>query len=238
MFFKKKREKAFGPYCVCIVPAAGSSSRMGGLDKLMAPLDGQPVILRTLQALEASLYIHEIIVVTRSELLVDIGALCRDARLKKVTHVLLGGKTRLESVYKGVQQVSDKAKLIAIHDAARPLVTQAVIADAAAAAARCAAAAPALPIKDTVKEVSGELVTATLDRNLLRGVQTPQIFDADLLRAALQKAMDEGWEVTDDCSAVERLGATVTLTQGDERNLKLTTPTDLVVAEALLSQEV
>lgn len=226
-----------GPYCVCIVPAAGSSSRMGGRDKLMAALDGRPVILHTLQALAANPYIHEIVIVTRSETLVDVGSLCRDARLEKVTQVLLGGNTRLESVYKGVQQIPKTAKLIAIHDAARPLVSQEVITAAVTAAARCAAAAPALPVKDTVKEVSGALVTSTLERATLRAVQTPQVFDADLLRAALQKAMDEGWELTDDCSAVERLGATVTLTPGDERNLKITTPTDLLVAEALLGQE-
>lgn len=238
MFFRKKREKVTGPYCVCIIAAAGSSSRMGGQDKLLAPLDGRPVILHTLRALDASPYIHEIIIVTRSESLVELGALCRDARLQKVTQVLLGGATRLESVYKGVGQVSDTAKLIAVHDAARPLVSQEVIAAAVNAATRCAAAAPALPVKDTVKEIEGERVTATLERSSLRAVQTPQVFDADLLRAALQKAMDEGWEVTDECSAVERLGATVILTQGDERNLKITTPTDLVVAEALLGQEV
>lgn len=236
MFFKKKREKAQGPYCVCIVPAAGSSSRMEGQDKLTATLGGQPVLLRTLRALEESPCIHEIIVVTRRERLVDIGALCRDARLSKVTQVLLGGETRLESVYRGVMQAPEKARLIAIHDAARPLVSQAVIAEVVAAAGRCSAAAPALPVKDTVKEAAGQLVTATLDRAALRAVQTPQVFDADLLRAALQKAVDEGWEVTDDCSAVERLGATVTLTQGDERNLKITTPTDLVVAQALLEE--
>lgn len=238
MFFRKKREKAAGPYCVCIVAAAGSSSRMGGQDKLLAPLDGQPVILHTLGALEASPYIHEIVIVTRSESLVEIGALCRDAHLSKVTQVLLGGETRLESVYKGVMQVTDRAKLIAVHDGARPLVSQEVITAAVTTAARCAAAAPALPVKDTVKEVSGELVTATLERAALRAVQTPQVFDADLLRAALQKAVDEGWAVTDECSAVERLGATVTLAPGDERNLKITTPTDLLVAEALLGQEV
>lgn len=238
LFFKKRKKDAYqGPYCACVVAAAGSSTRMGGTDKLMAPLDGQPVILRTLRALEDSPCIQEILVVTRSELLVDIGALCRDAGLSKVTQVLLGGKSRLESVYKGVNQVSSKAKLIAVHDAARPLVSQAVIADAVAGAQRFPAAAPAVELKDTVKETAGDLVASTPDRSKLRAVQTPQVFDADLLKAALQRAMEEGAEVTDDCSAVERLGAAVTLTQGDERNIKITTPTDLAVAEVLLSME-
>ena len=238
LFFKKRKKDAYqGPYCACVVAAAGSSTRMGGTDKLMAPLGGQPVILRTLRALEESPCIQEILVVTRGELLVDIGALCRDAGLGKVTQVLLGGKSRLESVYKGVNQVSDKAKLIAVHDAARPLVSQAVIADAVAGAQRFPAAAPAVEVKDTVKEVAGDLVVSTPDRAKLRAIQTPQVFDADLLKAALQRAMEEGAEVTDDCSAVERLGAAVTLTQGDERNIKTTTPTDLAVAEVLLEME-
>lgn len=238
LFFKKRKKDAYqGPYCACVVAAAGSSTRMGGTDKLMAPLGGQPVILRTLRALEDSPCIQEILVVTRGELLVDIGALCRDAGLHKVTQVLLGGASRLESVYKGVNQVSDKAKLIAVHDAARPLVSQAVIADAVAGAQRFPAAAPAVEVKDTVKETAGDLVVSTPDRSKLRAIQTPQVFDADLLKAALQRAIEEGAEVTDDCSAVERLGAAVTLTQGDERNIKITTPTDLAVAEVLLEME-
>lgn len=238
LFFKKRKKDAYqGPYCACVVAAAGSSTRMGGTDKLMALLDGQPVILRTLRALEDSPCIQEILVVTRGELLVDIGALCRDAGLHKVTQVLLGGKSRLESVYKGVSQVSDKAKLIAVHDGARPLVSPAVIEGAVAGAQRFPAAAPAVEVKDTVKEVAGDLVVSTPDRATLRCVQTPQVFDADLLKAALQRAIDDKAEVTDDCSAVERLGAAVTLTQGDERNIKITTPADLAVAEVLLSME-
>lgn len=238
-FFKKKKKDAYrGPYCACVVAAAGSSTRMGGADKLMALLDGQPVLLRTLRALNDSPCIQEILVVTRSELLVDIGALCRDAGLHKVTQVLLGGKSRLESVYKGVNQVSARAKLIAVHDGARPLVSQAVIEGAVAGAQRFPAAAPAVEVKDTVKEAEGGLVTATLERGKLRAIQTPQVFDADILKAALQRAMDDNADITDDCSAVELLGAAVCLTPGDERNIKITTPTDLAVAEALLSMEV
>ena len=236
-FFKKKKDGYQGPWCSCVVAAAGSSSRMGGMDKLMAPLDGLPVILRTLQALNDSPCIQEIVVVTREERMVGIAALARDTGLRKVTQVLVGGASRLESVYKGVNQVSPKAKLIAVHDGARPLVSQAVIQAAVEGARRSNAAAPAVPVKDTVKEVAGELVVDTPDRSNLRAIQTPQVFDADLLKAALQKAMDDKADVTDDCAAVERLGATVILTQGDERNLKITTPVDLAVAEFLLANQ-
>ncbi len=236
LFFRKKKRAAYdGPYCACVVAAAGSSRRMGGADKLMAPLGGQPVLLRTLRALNDSPCVQEILVVTRSELLVTVGDLCQENGLGKVTQVLLGGETRLESVYKGVNQVSKKAKLIAVHDGARPLVSQAVIAAAVEGARRFPAAAPAVPVKDTVKSVEGDLVTGTPDRATLRLIQTPQVFDADLLKAALQKAVDDGAALTDDCAAVERLGAAVVLTQGEERNLKITTPADLAVAEALLA---
>ena len=104
-----------------------------------------------------------------------------------------------------------------------------------ALAARCGAAAPAVAVKDTIKAVSaGDVVERTLDRSALRAIQTPQVFQADLLKAALQSALESGAEVTDDCGAVERLGKTVYLTEGDEANLKITTPTDLILAQALL----
>ena len=240
MFFKKKKEKPqlLGPHCACVVAAAGSSTRMGAVDKLLADLNGEPVILRTLRALSASPYIHEITVVTREDLLLVIGGLCRDNGLTKVTQVLLGGKSRLESVYKGVCQVSKKAKLIAIHDGARPFVTHELIHNVCHAASHCSAAAPAVELTDTVKRVEGTRVAETLDRATLRAVQTPQVFDADLIRGALQKAMEEKWELTDDCAAVEKLGGTVHLVPGDERNIKLTTPADLATAHAILTSEV
>lgn len=234
--FRRDKTRPFAPRCACVVAAAGSSARMGGTDKLFAPVDGIPVLVRTLQALSASPYIHEITVVTRADRLLDVGDLCRGACLPKVTQVVVGGGSRLESVYKGVNQLSAKVKLIAVHDAARCLVPQEVIDAAVIAAARCNAAVPAVAVKDTVKEFDGEFITSTPDRDTLRAVQTPQVFQADLLRAALQKAMDDHWDVTDDASAVERLGATVVLTPGDERNLKITTPLDLTVAEAILRE--
>lgn len=236
LFRRRSAKLVPTPRCACVVAAAGSSSRMGGMDKLFAPIDGIPVLVRTLQALSASPYINEITVVTRRESLLEVGALCRGACLPKITQVIVGGESRLESVYKGVNQLSEKVKLIAVHDAARCLVPRKVIDSAVLIAARCNAAVPAVEVKDTIKEYDGEFVTATPDRAALRAVQTPQVFRAELLRAALQKAMEENWEITDDSSAVERLGATVALTPGDERNIKITTPIDLAVAEAILRE--
>ena len=128
-------------------------------------------------------------------------------------------------------------KLAAIHDGARPLISQAVIDRTVRAAHSYGAAAPAIPVKDTVKVVKSGLVMATPDRDTLRAVQTPQVFDFDLLRGALKKAEEEGTSVTDDCSAVERMGMSVKLVEGDEGNLKVTTPLDLKIAELLLEDE-
>ena len=220
--------------CGAVVPAAGSSTRMGQ-DKLLLPLGEQPVLLHTLRALELCPYITEIVVVTREELIVPIGQLCRDAALEKVRKVIVGGATRSHSVLAGLGELSQDAELAAIHDGARPLVSQAVLEAVIRRASECGAAAPAVPVKDTVKRARDGLVTATLDRAELRAVQTPQVFQVDLIKTALQKALEDGAELTDDCAAVERLGIGVALTEGDYCNLKLTTPEDLAVAEALLA---
>ena len=206
-----------------------------GKDKLLLPLGEQPVLLHTLRALDACPYITEIVVVTREELIVPIGQLCRDAALDKVRKVIVGGATRSHSVLAGLGELSQDAELAAIHDGARPLVSQAVLEAVIRRASECGAAAPAVPVKDTVKRARDGLVTATLDRAELRAVQTPQVFQVDLIKTALQKALEDGAELTDDCAAVERLGIGVALTEGDYCNLKLTTPEDLAVAEALLA---
>ena len=229
--FRRRREEL---RCSAVVPAAGSSTRMGK-DKLLLPLGEQPVLLHTLRALELCPYITEIVVVTREELIVPIGQLCRDAALEKVRKVIVGGATRSHSVLAGLGELSQDAELAAIHDGARPLVSQAVLEAVIRRASECGAAAPAVPVKDTVKRARDGLVTATLDRAELRAVQTPQVFQVDLIKTALQKALEDGAELTDDCAAVERLGIGVALTEGDYCNLKLTTPEDLTVAEALLA---
>lgn len=229
--FRRRREEL---RCSAVVPAAGSSTRMGK-DKLLLPLGEQPVLLHTLRALDACPYITEIVVVTREELIVPIGQLCRDAALEKVRKVIVGGATRSHSVLAGLGELSPDAELAAIHDGARPLVSQAVLEAVIRRASECGAAAPAVPVKDTMKRARDGLVTATLDRAELRAVQTPQVFQVDLIKTALQKALEDGAELTDDCAAVERLGIGVALTEGDYCNLKLTTPEDLAVAEALLA---
>ena len=156
----------------------------------------------------------------------------------KVSAVVAGGKSRQESVRNGLNSLSKEVKLAAIHDGARPLISYEVIDRAIRAANTYGAAAPAIPVKDTIKTVEGALVVNTPDRSKLRAVQTPQVFDIDLLKGALQKAQSDGAEVTDDCSAVERLGMKVKIVEGEERNLKVTTPLDLKIAEMLMEEEI
>lgn len=221
--------------CGAVIVAAGSASRMGGIDKVMAPLGGEPMIARTVRAFQDCDAIKKIVVVTRQDLILPISQLC--AGMSKVTAVVAGGSSRQESVHLGLNALAGEVELAAVHDGARPLVTWQLIDRVVRAANTYGAAAPAVPVKDTIKVVSGGTVQSTPDRNSLRAVQTPQVFDFDLLRGALYKAQTEGAQVTDDCSAVERMGMVVKLVEGDERNLKVTTPLDLKLAQMLLEEE-
>ena len=220
--------------CGAVIVAAGSASRMGGIDKVMAPLMGEPMICRTVRAFQNCDAVSEIVIVTREDLILPISQLCKG--YDKVKTVICGGKSRQESVKNGLNALSKEVKLAAIHDGARPLITYEVIDRAIRAANTYGAAAPAIPVKDTIKTVEGGIVVNTPDRSKLRAVQTPQVFDIDLLKGALLKAEQDGAEVTDDCSAVERLGMKIKLVEGDEENLKVTTPLDLKIALMLLEE--
>ena len=221
--------------CGAVLVAAGSASRMGGIDKVMAPLGGEPMIARTARAFQDCEAIKEIVIVTRQDLILPITGLCQG--MDKVKAVVVGGGSRQESVWLGLNALSKGVELAAVHDGARPLVSGALIDRVVRAAHSYGAAAPAIPVKDTIKVEQGGMIASTPDRATLRAVQTPQVFDFDLLRGALQKAERDGAAVTDDCSAVERLGMNIRLVEGEERNLKVTTPLDLKIAEMLLEEE-
>lgn len=219
-------------HCGAVIVAAGNAFRMGGIDKVMAELGGEPMIVRTVRAFQNCDAVGEIVVVTRPDLIVPIMSLC--AGFNKVTAVVAGGDSRADSVQAGMNALKTKSGLVAVQDGARPLVTWQVIDRTVRAANTYGAAAPAIAVKDTIKTVQGGVVTDTPDRSKLQAVQTPQVFDYDLLRGALKKAKQDGAQITDDCSAVERLGMSVKIVAGDERNLKITTPMDLRIAEMLL----
>ena len=221
--------------CGAVILAAGSASRMGGIDKVMAELDGEPMIARTVRAFQECDAVAEIVIVTREDLILPITGLCKAC--PKVTAVVAGGKSRQESVGKGLNALSKDVKLAAVHDGARPLITWQLIDCVIRAANTYGAAAPAIPVKDTIKTVEGGIVVNTPERSKLRAVQTPQVFDIDLLKGALLKAWQDRAEVTDDCSAVERLGMKVKIVEGDEKNIKVTTPMDLRIARMLLEEQ-
>lgn len=221
--------------CGAVIVAAGSASRMGGIDKVMAPLGGEPMILRTVRTFQNCGAIREIVIVTREDLILPITELC--GGFDKVRAVVRGGDSRQASVKLGLSAFTDKMELAAVHDGARPLVSEAVIDRTVRAAHTYGGAAPVVSVKDTIKVFEGGFIASTPDRETLRAVQTPQVFDLDLLRGALEKADKDGAAVTDDCSAVERLGLKIRLVEGEERNLKVTTPMDLKIAEMLLEEE-
>ena len=228
-------EKPSHPYCSVIVAAAGSSSRMGE-NKLLMPLDGIPVLARTLQSLDGAELVDEIVVAAREEDLLAFGDLCKIYGISKPVKIVRGGATRLESVLAASLECREDAAYLAVHDGARPLVTPELVDGVIALAHRTNAAAPAVPVKDTVKIVREGKVESTPDRDTLRAIQTPQAFDGPLLRAALQAAAEAGAAVTDDCAAVERLGKEVYILDGSYENIKITTPEDLALAEAILQR--
>lgn len=232
-----RRKSKSSAVCSVVVVAAGSSTRMGQ-DKMLLELDDVPVIVHTLRAFEQAPSVAEVVVVTREDLVPEIARLCQAYGLSKVTKVIRGGDSRTQSARMGTLEADGNLPLTAIHDGARPFVSVEVIEAAIARALETGAAVPAIPVKDTIKLAHNGLVEQTLERSALYAVQTPQVFDSALIRAALQKALDDGAELTDDCAAVERLGMKVSLTQGDERNIKLTTPIDLRFGSCILEGEV
>ena len=208
-----------------------------GKDKILMPIGGAPVIAHTLKALQSSDRIDEIVIVTKYESIQEIADICNEHGISKASRVIRGGKTRLESALIGVSNVSEKATLIAIHDGARPFVTEKLIDRVVHAAKTHSAAAPAVTASDTVRLLNSKgAVTATPDRDLVALVQTPQVFLAELIKAALTRAMDKGFRVTDDCSAVEAMGYKVTIVAGEADNIKLTTTRDIYAAEGILAE--
>lgn len=234
--FKSNKKPKAEPHCSAVIVAAGSSERMGS-DKLMMNLGEIPVLARTLKAFQDSPLVDEIVVVTRIEKLQEIADLCKSHGIEKISKVIAGGKTRTESALAGVSEVGKSAKLIAIHDGARPLVTQDLILRTVYAAAENMAAAPALRSTDTLKAVDAEgRILGTVDRESTVRIQTPQVFRADMIKGALTRAVEKNLTLTDDCAAAEMMGIRTMTVQGDEENIKITTPKDMLIAAAILKE--
>ena len=221
---------------VAIIAAAGQGSRMGGKRaKQFLELAGRPIIIHTIQAFEACEAIQEIILVLPEADVRDFSAVARPYNLGKVRAVVAGGVARASSVLHGLRAVNaQETNIVAVHDGSRPLVTVAEITRTVQAAEVSGAAILVAPIVDTVKEVREGTVVATVRRDHLRRALTPQCFRYEILRQAYEQVEEVDATLTDESSLVERLGVPVSVVEGSSRNIKVTGPEDLVIAEALL----
>lgn len=220
-----------------VLVAAGSSRRMGGENKLLLPLAGEPVVVHTARAFERCAEIDEIIIVTKTESIPQFEELMRAAGIGKCRAVTAGGGTRQESVLNGVMAANRACTHYAIHDGARPLCTPALLRRVIKDAVRYGAATAGVPAKDTMKIVdSRHMILDTPDRASLYHTQTPQVFEAALYRTAAEAARTQGRNFTDDCQLLENSGVRVYMSEGAYTNIKITTPEDLLFARAVLAE--
>ena len=221
---------------VAVVPAAGSGSRMGGSSpKQFLLIGGIPLLARTLATLGKSRVIGGIVVVAPPPAVERTRQLIKRHRLPRVLAVVPGGRQRQESVWLGLQAVPATAELVVVHDGVRPFITDTLLRQVVGAAARFGAAACGLRVRETVKRAREGFVQATLDREELWLVQTPQAFGRTLLWEAHEKARRDGFLGTDDAVLVERLGVPVRMVTGLVENVKVTTPEDLARARSLVA---
>ena len=239
--FKKRAQdrqepETRGKKVYAIIPAAGSSRRMGGGNKLVMELGGQPILCRTLRVFNACDAIDGIVLVCRRQDQKTYASLCADWNIDKVAKIVEGGPSREHSVLNGVLACGKEIGYVAIHDAARPLITEDIIRETVELAKKDSAAAPAVPVKDSIQRIEKGKMMENVDRSTIMAVQTPQCFDIDLIRAALTKAIDSGANLTDDCGAVTTLGQPISMTRGSYENIKITTPLDLDIAGLILKR--
>jgi 2-C-methyl-D-erythritol 4-phosphate cytidylyltransferase len=219
-----------------IIVAAGDSRRMG-FDKLFAAIAGRPVLAHTLHAFERAGRVDEIVVVAREDRHAEIKTIVRDENFKKVQSVIPGGKHRQDSVRAGLGHLAAATTYVAVHDAARPLITAEQIELVFEQCRIHDAASLAEPISDTLKYAdAGFFVTGSVGRHQLYAMQTPQIFERQLIEDAYRAVYAESASVTDEVSAVERLGRKVILVSSKDLNFKITYPRDLPLAEFVLRQ--
>lgn len=223
-----------------IIPAAGKGQRFGSqLNKQFVELKGRPLLYYTLRQFELSTAIDEIILVVPEAWLPEIPSVfVEQYQFSKIKKIVSGGKERFESVANGLQQIDSRADMVVVHDGVRPFISTQLIAESVDACAIYRAVALAVPVKDTIKVVEQGVVQKTLDRSVLWAVQTPQVFQANLLREAYAQLPGLSQSVTDDAMLVEALGHPVRIIAGDYRNIKITSPDDLHLAEFFISQKI
>ena len=231
--------KALGHHLTAVILAGGSGERMGAdKPKQFLLVDGKTVLLRSVEAFEASGYVEDIIIVTPDDYIETVKELVDTHKLLKVVSVVGGGATRFESAFNALEIVSEKTTHIAIHDAARCLITTEMINDVAACAFKTGAAFAASKPTDTIKLMTKDGITETKDkqlqRNKLVAASTPQIFNVNMYRAGAYTARREKYQPTDDCSVVEYVGFACHPVDVGYENIKITLPQDIAAAEFIL----
>lgn len=219
-----------------IVAAAGKGERLKSkVHKPFVILGKEPILVWALRVIESCAQIEEIVVVVNQADLAKARSAVSKARLKKVKKIVVGGKRRLDSVRNGLAEVSEDADYVIVHDGCRPFIDKKIVSSVIDEAAIFGAAIPCVAVKPTIKEVEkGDFVAATLNRQSLAEVQTPQAFKKEILTQAYEKALAEGMDATDDSALVERLGIKVKVVEGSHKNIKITTPEDLKYAKMLM----
>jgi 2-C-methyl-D-erythritol 4-phosphate cytidylyltransferase len=221
---------------VAIIVAAGSGKRFGAeKPKQFVEICGKPLIIHTLERFENCSSIDEIILVLPAVEIENFQGNAGKFNLTKLKNIVVGGETRAESVYNGLKAISGEAEIVAVHDGARPLVSAEEITATIEKAAETGAACLVSNVSDTIKEVSGGKIVRTIDRAKLRRALTPQCFHFEILQKAFAEA-DLGESVTDECFLVEKAGYEIAIVEGSARNIKITTPEDLILAEIFLEK--
>jgi 2-C-methyl-D-erythritol 4-phosphate cytidylyltransferase len=221
---------------VALIAAAGIGKRMGDQGKQYLLLKGKPMLAYTLLAFQNCSAIQRIIIVANKEDLNRCQDLVSQYEISKVFRIVEGGKERQDSVYNGLQVLPEGTKVIAVHDGARPLIFPDLIESSLSRLKGWDGVVVGVPTKDTLKLVKGEKVIETLNRQGVWQIQSPQVFFVDLLIKAYQEAHKEGFYGTDDAVLMERMGYKIRIIMGSYENIKITTPEDVVVAEAILAR--
>lgn len=230
---------------IAILPAAGLGTRMGtDMPKQFLELEGAPILVHTLRRIASCDLVSEVIVATRADEISRLEERIHRERFRQPVQVVKGGDTRQESVAAALEYVPDGTELVLVHDAVRPFVTREQISRVIDEARKCQAAILGIPAMDTVKEVKRAtlpedvaLITATIPRERVVLAQTPQVFATKLLKDAFDRAKADGLAASDEAGLVERLGHDVHVVQGSERNIKITRPSDMELAQFYLEQE-
>lgn len=224
---------------VAIIPAAGSGVRFGAkTPKQFEMLGGVPILVHTLRVFDAAPEVHAIVLAVRKDDRQRVIDLLSDYEITSDTAIVEGGSERQHSIYNALRaEVAENADIVLVHDGVRPLATAELIARVIREVQEFGAVAPGLPVKDTLKMIDENSVAIeTLDRSRIMAIQTPQGFCRNILVQAYEKAREEGFLGTDDAVVVERAGYNVRITAGLQENVKITTPSDLVVAEMLMAR--